>query len=89
MKKSQAVNTTVKIHFERKIQSVKEFPQIGNEIPLILCGSINQIWTVAPLCNVMSLIIVKGTTKRNKNIFEKRKMKRVIILCNPQKSGAS
>ena len=62
MKESQAVTTTVKIYFERKIQSVKEFHQFGNEIPLILHGPINQIWTVALLCNVMSLLIVKGRT---------------------------
>ena len=64
MKESQAVTTTVKIYFERKIQSVKEFHQIGNEIPLVLHGSINQIWTVALLCNVivMSLLIVKDRT---------------------------
>ena len=47
MKESQVVTTTVKIYIERKIQSVKEFHQIGNDIPLILHGSINQIWTVA------------------------------------------
>ena len=65
MKESQAVTTTIKIYIERKIQSVKEFLHIGNEIPLILHGSINQIWTVAFLCNVIvSLLIVKG--KRNK-----------------------
>ena len=46
MKESQAVTTTVKIYFDRKIQSVTEFHQIGNEIPLILNGSINQVWTV-------------------------------------------
>ena len=60
MKESQAVTTTVKI--ERKIQSVKEFYQIGKENPLILHASMNQIWTVALLCNVMSLLIVKDTT---------------------------
>ena len=53
MKESQAVTTTVNIYFERKIQfhqiGKKEFHQIGNEIPLILHGSINQIWTVALL----------------------------------------
>ena len=43
MKESHAVTTTVKIYFEAKIQSVKEFYQIGNEITLILHGSINQI----------------------------------------------
>ena len=33
MKESQAVTTTVKIYFERKVE---EFHQFGNEIPLIL-----------------------------------------------------
>ena len=64
MKESQAVTTTAEIYFEQKIQSVKEFHPTGNEIPLILHGSINKIWTVALLCNVMSLLIVKDT--RNK-----------------------
>ena len=32
MKESQVVTTTVKIHFGRKIQSLKEFNQIGNKI---------------------------------------------------------
>ena len=65
MKESQAVTTTIKIYIERKMQSVKEFLHIGNEIPLILHGSVNQIWTVAFLCNVIkSLLLVKG--KRNK-----------------------
>ena len=62
MKEKQAVFTTVKIFFEGKIQIVKEFHQFGNEIPLILHGSINQIWRAALLCNVMSLLIVKDTT---------------------------
>ena len=43
MKESQAITTTVTIYFQRKIQSVKEFDQIGNEISLIIHGSINQI----------------------------------------------
>ena len=58
MKESQAVITTVKIYFEQKIRSVKEFHQFGNEIPLILHGSINQIWRVALFCNVVSPFIV-------------------------------
>ena len=36
MKENQAVTTTVKMYFERKIQSVKEFYQIGNEILMSL-----------------------------------------------------
>ena len=47
MKETQAVTTTVKIYFEQKMQSVKEFYQIWNEISLILHHSINQIWAVA------------------------------------------
>ena len=70
MKESQAVTTTVKIYFKQKIQSVKELHQIGNEIPLILHGSINQIWTVALLCNVMSLLIVKDTTNETKTFLK-------------------
>ena len=62
MKESQAVTTTVKIYFGQKIQSVKEFHQFGNEIPLILHGSINPMCRVALLYNVMSLLIVKSTT---------------------------
>ena len=62
MKESQTVTNTVEIYFERKIQNVKEFHQIENEIPLILHGSMNQIWTVALLYNVMSILIVKDTT---------------------------
>ena len=53
MKESQTVTNTVEIYFERKIQNVKEFHQIGNEIPLILHGSMNQIWIVALLYNVI------------------------------------
>ena len=62
MKESQTVTNTVEIYFERKIQNVKEFHQIGNKISLIRHGSINQIWTVDLLCNVMFPLIVKDTT---------------------------
>ena len=70
MKESQAVTTTVKTYFERKIQNVKEFHQIGNEIPLILHGSLNEIWTVALLCNVMSLLIVNDTTNETETFLK-------------------
>ena len=70
MKESQTATTTVKIYFQRKIQSVKEFHQIGNEISLILHGSINQIWTVALLWNVMSLLIVKDTTNETETFLK-------------------
>ena len=73
MKESQTVTTTVKIYFERKIQIVKEFHRIGNEIPLILRGSINQIWTVALLCNVMFLLIVKDTTNKRETFLKNLK----------------
>ena len=44
----------VRIHVERAIQRVKKFRQIRNEIPLVLHGSINQIWTISCLlCNFM------------------------------------
>ena len=70
MKESQAVTTTVKIYFEQKIQSVKEFQQIGNEIPLILHVSTNRIWTVTLLCNVMSLLIVKDITNETETFLK-------------------
>ena len=44
VKESQAVTTTVKIDFERKIQSVKEFNQIGNEINQSINQYIFQIY---------------------------------------------
>ena len=69
MKENQAFITTVKIYFELKIQSVKEFNLIGNEIPLILHGSIKQIWTVTLLCNVMSRLIVKDTTNETETFL--------------------
>ena len=68
VKKCQVVTTTVKIYFERKLQTVKEFHQIENEIPLILHVSINQIWSVALPCNVMFLLIVKDTTNETETL---------------------
>ena len=48
----------VRIHVERAIQRVKKFRQIRNEIPLVLHGSINQIWTISCLlCNFMPPLI--------------------------------
>ena len=67
---SPTVTTTVKIYFEGKIQSVKEFHQIGNEIPMILYESIKQIWIVALLCSVMSLLIVKDTTSETETFLK-------------------
>ena len=48
----------VRIHVERAIERVKKFRRIGNEIPLVLHGSINQIWTASCLlCNFMPPLI--------------------------------
>ena len=48
----------VRIHVERAIQRIKNFRQIRNEIPLVLHGSVNQIWTVSCLlCNFMNPLI--------------------------------
>ena len=69
-KERKAVSTTVKIYFEQKIQSVKEFHEIGNEFPLILQGSINELWTVVLLCNAMSLLIVKDTTNKTETFLK-------------------
>ena len=49
---------SVRIHVERAIQRVKKFRLIRNEIPLVLHGSVNQIWTVCCLlCNFMPPLI--------------------------------
>ena len=49
---------SVRIHVERGIQRIKKFRQIRNEIPLVLYGSINQIWAVSCLiCNFMPSLI--------------------------------
>ena len=53
---------SVRIHVERAIQRVKKFKLIRNEIPLVLHGSVNQIWTVCCLlCNFMPPLIQKDT----------------------------
>ena len=70
MEESQAFTATVTIYFERKIQSLKEFHQIGKEISLILRGSVNRIWTVALLCNVMFLLVVKDTTNKTETFLK-------------------
>ena len=50
---------SVQIHLERAIQRIKKFRQIRNDIPLVLHGSINQIWTVSCLlCNFNSALII-------------------------------
>ena len=59
VKESQGI-ASVRIHVERAIQRIKKFRQIRNEIPLVLHGSINQIWTVACLlCNLLPPLIQK------------------------------
>ena len=70
MKKCQTVSTTVKIYFEQKIQNVKEFHQIENEIPLILHVSVNLIWAVALSCNSKFLFIVKDTTNETETFLK-------------------
>ena len=57
---SQTV-ASVRIHVERAIQRMKKFKQIRNEIPLVLHGSVNQIWIVCCLlCTFMPPLIQKG-----------------------------
>ena len=59
VKESQGI-ASVRIHVERAIQRIKKFRQIRNEIPLVLHGSINQIWTVTCLlCNFLPPLIQK------------------------------
>ena len=50
---------SVRIHVERDIQRFKQFRQLSNIVPLILHGSINQIWTAVGslLCNFMDPLI--------------------------------
>ena len=50
VKESQSI-ASVRIHVERAIQRVKKFRQLYamKYVPLVLYGSINQIWTVACL----------------------------------------
>ena len=68
VKESQSI-ASVRIHVERAIQRVKKFHQIRNEIPLILHGSVNQMWTVcALLCNLMPPLILKDTQSEQQNI---------------------
>ena len=48
VKESQTI-VSVKIHVERAIQRDKKLKAIRNEMPLILHGSANQLWTVCCL----------------------------------------
>ena len=59
VKESQTI-ASVRIHVERAIQRVKKFKILRNEIPLTLHGSVNQIWTVCLLCNLLPPLIQKG-----------------------------
>ena len=57
------------------MQSIKEFHKIRNEIPigseiLFFMFQINQIWTVALLCNAMSLLIVNDTTNETETFLK-------------------
>ena len=57
VRESQTI-ASVRIHVERAIQRIKKFRQIRNEIPLVLHGSVNQIWTISCLlCNFMNPLI--------------------------------
>ena len=59
VKESQTI-ASVRIHVERAIQRVKKFRLIRNEVPLVLHGSINQLWTVrCLLCNLLQPLIQK------------------------------
>ena len=49
----------VRIRVEHAIQRVKKFRQIRNEIPLVLHGSINQIWTISCLLYNFMLPLIK------------------------------
>ena len=60
VKESQSI-ASVRIHVERAIRRIKQFKQLRNEIPLVLHGSVNQLWTVTCLlCNFLSPLIQKG-----------------------------
>ena len=49
---------SAQIHVEQAIHRIKKFRQIRNEVPLVLHGSINQIWTACCLlCNFMPPLI--------------------------------
>ena len=57
------------------MQSIKEFHKIRNEIPIgneipFFMFQINQIWTVALLCNAMSLLIVNDTTNETETFLK-------------------
>ena len=67
MTESQTI-ASVQIHVEGAIQQIENFRQIPNEIPIVLHGSINQIWTVSCLlCSFMHLyqttIIIQNKCK--------------------------
>ena len=49
VKESQAIGSARIYQTSNNTTYIKKFHQIKNEIPLILHGSINQIWTVFPI----------------------------------------
>ena len=51
------------------MKSVKEFHQIGNEIPLILFGSINQYGQL-PFYEMLCLLIVKDTKSETETFLK-------------------
>ena len=61
VKKSQTI-ASGRIHVGRAITRVKKFKEALNQIPLILHGSVNQIWTVSCiLCNFLLSLIPKNS----------------------------
>ena len=57
VKESQTI-ASVRTHVECTIQRVKKFKVIRNKMPLILHGSVTQLWTVSYLlCNSLPPLI--------------------------------
>ena len=61
VKESQTI-ASVRIHDVKTITRIKKFKEALNQIPFILHGSVNQIWTVSCiLCNFLSPLIPKNS----------------------------